>query len=55
MGKINNRTDSSSSEDEISTSVLREIVDQDFLNDDLYSTEKDKVVPQSGKQNKVLY
>ncbi|XP_020293541.1 uncharacterized protein LOC109859580 [Pseudomyrmex gracilis] len=46
MGKINNHTDSSS-EDEIPTSVLREIIDQDFLNDNLYSTEKNKIVPQS--------
>jgi len=39
----------SSSEDEASTNALREAIDQQFLNSNLYSMEKSKVISQSGK------
>lgn len=43
------KTDLSSSEDEISPSILKEAIDQQFLNDNLYSTRKDQFVPESSK------
>lgn len=48
MKKINEQSNLSSSEDEASTNTLREAIDQQFLNDDLYSTEKTQVIA-SGK------
>lgn len=41
--------DTSSSEDEISTDVLKEAVDEQFLNDNLYNTGKLQPVLQSSK------
>lgn len=49
MKKINEQADLSSSEDETSTNILREAIDQQFLNDDLYSIEKTQAIPSSGK------
>lgn len=49
MKKINGRIDLSSSEDEASTNILRQAIDQQFLNDDLYNIEKTQVIPSSGK------
>ncbi|XP_011877032.1 PREDICTED: uncharacterized protein LOC105567086 [Vollenhovia emeryi] len=50
MKKVNERAHLSSSEDEASTSILREAIDQEFLNDDLYSMEEARVIPSSVAQ-----
>ncbi|XP_011644984.1 uncharacterized protein LOC105432071 isoform X2 [Pogonomyrmex barbatus] len=47
MKKVNEQTDSSSSEDETSTNSLKEAIDQEFLSNDLYSVKKNKIIPQS--------
>ncbi|XP_070153635.1 uncharacterized protein [Polyergus mexicanus] len=47
MKKAIKQTDLSSSEDEISPSILKEAIDQQFLNDNLYSTRKGQFVPES--------
>jgi len=49
MKKINEQVDSSSSEDEKFANILKEAIDQQFLNNNLYSTEKTEAIPQSGK------
>lgn len=49
MKKIKKETDLSSSEDEASTNILKEAIDQQFLTNDLYNTDKAKVISQSGK------
>ncbi|CAL1681273.1 unnamed protein product [Lasius platythorax] len=46
MKKANEQVDLSSSEDEISPSILKEAIDQQFLNDNLY-TGKAEFVPES--------
>lgn len=48
MKKANEQVDLSSSEDEISPSILKEAIDQQFLNDNLY-TGKAEFVPESSK------
>ncbi|XP_050452912.1 uncharacterized protein LOC126852292 [Cataglyphis hispanica] len=47
MKEANKQTDLSSSEDEISPSILQEAIDQQFLNDNLYSARKGQFVPDS--------
>ncbi|KYM98371.1 hypothetical protein ALC62_10894 [Cyphomyrmex costatus] len=47
MKKISKQVDSSSSEDENFTNNLKEAIDQQFLNNNLYSVEKVKAVSQS--------
>ena len=49
MKKINEQVDSSSSEDEKFANILKEAIDQQFLNNNLYSIEKAEAIPQSGK------
>lgn len=49
MKKINEQADLSSSEDETSTSILREAIDEQFLNNDLYSIKKTQAIFSSGK------
>ena len=49
MRKANGQADSSDSEDEVSASVLREAIDQQFLNDDLYVARRAEIVPESSK------
>ncbi|XP_077255149.1 uncharacterized protein LOC143893529 isoform X2 [Temnothorax americanus] len=45
MKNINEGADLSSSEDETSTNILREAIDQQFLNNDMYSVKKVQVTP----------
>lgn len=49
MKEINEQSNLSSSEDEACTSTLKEAIDQQFLNDNLYSIEKTQPIPSSGK------
>lgn len=49
MEKINKQIDLSSSEDEVSTNILKEAIDQQFLTNDLYNMKKAKVISQSSK------
>lgn len=46
--------DISSSEDEISTDVFKEAIDQQFLNDNLYNTAKLPLIPQSSEHKTYL-
>ncbi|XP_018375389.1 PREDICTED: uncharacterized protein LOC108769088 [Trachymyrmex cornetzi] len=46
MKKISKQVDSSSSEDEKLANILKEAIDQQFLNNNLYSIEKAKTIPQ---------
>ena len=49
MKKISEQVDSSSSEDEKFTNILKEAIDEQFLNNNLYSIEKAKTISPSGK------
>ncbi|KYQ53768.1 hypothetical protein ALC60_07251 [Trachymyrmex zeteki] len=54
MKKISEQVDSSSSEDEKFANILKEAIDQQFLNNNLYSLEKTKAIPESeAKTNKL--
>lgn len=50
MEKANKLIDSSSSEDEISQSILQEAIDQQFLKNNLYTAGRVESAPESGKQ-----
>ncbi|EGI63243.1 hypothetical protein G5I_08271 [Acromyrmex echinatior] len=47
MKKTSEQVDSSSSEDEKFANILKEAIDQQFLNNNLYNIEKAKAIPQS--------
>lgn len=47
MKKANEQIDLSSSEDEIPQNILKEAIDQQFLNDNLYIVEKAEFIPES--------
>lgn len=49
------QTDSSSSENEISVNILKEVIDQQFLNDNLYISKKTIGVPQHGNVKLILF
>ncbi|XP_071571555.1 uncharacterized protein [Temnothorax nylanderi] len=53
MNNINEGADLSSSEDEASTNILREAIDQQFLNNDMYSMKKVQVTPSGVQTNKL--
>ncbi|XP_012218099.1 uncharacterized protein [Linepithema humile] len=46
MEKVNEQANSSSSENEMSVKILKEVIDQQFLNDNLYISKKTIIVPQ---------
>ncbi|KAL0126856.1 hypothetical protein PUN28_005310 [Cardiocondyla obscurior] len=54
MKNINKQADLSSSEDETSANILKEAIDQQFLNDDLYNVEKVDVNRRHKVQNNNL-
>ncbi|XP_018047141.1 PREDICTED: uncharacterized protein LOC108686379 isoform X2 [Atta colombica] len=53
MKKISEQVDSSSSEDEKFANILKEAIDQQFLNNNLYSIEKAEAITQSAKTDKL--
>ncbi|XP_012540534.1 uncharacterized protein LOC105839060 isoform X2 [Monomorium pharaonis] len=54
MKEINERLDLSSSEDEVFTDNLKQAIDQQFLHDDLYNTEKAKVTQSETAINELV-
>ncbi|KYN40906.1 hypothetical protein ALC56_04797 [Trachymyrmex septentrionalis] len=53
MKKISEQVDSSSSEDEKFTNILKEAIDEQFLNNNLYSIEKAKTISPSAKTDEL--